>query len=97
MFTNLIPIIIAVVVAVAGSGGVVFGALRYNRDEAGRVVTQQTAVLESMRILNDELQSALDRVRLERDNLIAEVRGTRGDIATLRIEIHTLQDQLEGR
>lgn len=95
MFSSLVPLIISVVVAVAGSGGIVFGALRYNRDEAGRVVTQQTAVLESMRGLNDELQSALDRVRLERDDLVKEVRDTRVDIAALRIEIHNLQAQLK--
>jgi septal ring factor EnvC (AmiA/AmiB activator) len=92
--TSSLPVIFAAFVTVAGSGGVVFGALRYNRDEAGKIVIQQTSVLTDMRGLNDELQEALNRTRTERDELLSEVRGCREEIARLRGQVTALQDAL---
>jgi chromosome segregation ATPase len=92
--SGAIPIILAAIVTVAGSGGVVFGALRYNRDEAGRIVQQQTSVLTDMRGLNDELQEALNRTRAERNELLGEVRGCREEIAALSGQVKALQHAL---
>jgi len=91
---STLPIILAAIVTIAGSGGVVFGALRYNRDEAGRIVEQQTSVLTDMRGLNDELQEALSRTRTERDELRDEVRKCRDEIMGLRGQVKALQDSL---
>lgn len=91
--TSFLPAIISAVIALAGTGGVVFGALRYNRDEAGKVVVQQTTVLTNMQALNDELTEALTRARdeaarfrQERDELMAELRNCRSEIAEHRRE-----------
>lgn len=83
-----LPIVLGLIVAVAGSGGLVFGALRYNREEAGKVIAQHGQILADMRVLNDELQAALNRTRTERDELNAEV-------VKLRVEIHELRILLE--
>lgn len=98
-----LPAAISAVIALAGTGGVVFGALRYNRDEAGKVVLQQTTVLTSMQALNDELTEALTRsrddaaqFRKERDDLIAELQGCRSEIKDLRTEIGELRTQMNG-
>jgi predicted nuclease with TOPRIM domain len=98
----LLPALIAAVLALAGTGGVIFVALRHNRDEAGKIVTQQTSVLSNMQALNDELSDALDRARnesdrfrAERDELMACVTGCRDEIKALRVEVtrlHSLMD-----
>lgn len=81
---NSISILISVVIALAGSGGIVFGALRYNRDEAGRIVIQQTNVLTDMRGLNDELSEALDRMRTEKSELHTDLQKAREEMQALR-------------
>lgn len=102
--TSFLPAIISAVIALAGTGGVVFGALRYNRDEAGKVVTQQTTVLTSMQALNDELTDALTRARedavhfrTERDELVNELQGCRKEIKDLRVEVKRLHTLMERR
>lgn len=92
--TASLPVVFAAFVTVAGSGGVVFGALRYNRDEAGKIVVQQTSVLTDMRGLNDELQEALQRTRGERDELLQQVRSCREEMAELRGQVKALQAAL---
>lgn len=100
--TSLLPAIISAVIALAGTGGVVFGALRYNRDEAGKVVLQQTAVLTNMQSLNDELADALTRAReeaarfrQERDELMAELRTCRTEIADHRRESEASRKEIK--
>lgn len=80
-----LPVIISLVVGLVGSGGIVFGALRYNRDEAGKIVTQQTNVLTDMRGLNDELNESLGRMRAERDELIKEVGTCKSETQELSV------------
>jgi chromosome segregation ATPase len=89
-----IPILLAAIATLIGSGGIVWGALRYNREEAGKIVVQQTAVLTDMRGLNDELQEALTRTRTERDELRGEVRKCREEIAELNGMVKALQHAL---
>jgi hypothetical protein len=93
----LLPALVAAVLALAGTGGVIFVALRHNRDEAGKIVTQQTSVLGNMQALNDELSDALDRAReeatrfrTERDELMACVNGCREEMKFLREEVTRL-------
>ncbi len=92
--SSTLPVLLAAIVTLAGSGGIVFGALRYNRDEAGKIVGQQASVLSDMRGLIDELQEALVRTRTERDELLGEVRGCREEIAMLNGKIEALQHAL---
>lgn len=79
----VIPMVMGILVAFVGSGGIVFAALKYRRDEAQGFV-------DIMRGLNDELQDALERTRKERDCLITEVDG-------LRIEVRKLRQLVEAQ
>lgn len=99
-----LPAAISAIIALAGTGGVVFGALRYNRDEAGKVVTQQTTVLSSMQALNDELSEALTRARAdtahfreERDLLMKDLEVCKKEVQGLRVEITRLHALLGRR
>lgn len=87
---QIIPILVAAIVGLVGSGGVVFGALRYNRDEAGRIVDQQTAVLTDMRGLNDELQDAYERSTHELGLCRRQVAALTDEVMTLRRQVTRL-------
>lgn len=61
---------------IAGVGGLVFVALKYNREDATSVIGQQSAILADMKALNDELAGTLDRCQKQRDAArgVAETR-----------------------
>jgi chromosome segregation ATPase len=69
---TILPVILTIVGALVGSGGIVFGALRFNRDETGKTVTQHSKILADMESVNQHLIDELVRLRNE--------------LATLRIE-----------
>lgn len=94
---TLLPVILTIIGGLVGSGGIVFGALRYNRDEAGKVVTQQTNVLTDMRGLNDELVEALARLREERDDLRRQLAECTGESGGRRDMIDELKGKLKQR
>jgi len=52
---------------IAGVGGLVFVALKYNREDATSVIGQQSAILADMKALNDELAGTLERCQKQRD------------------------------
>jgi len=89
-----LPVVISVVVALAGTGGIVFGALRYNRDEAGKVVSQQSTILDDMRDLMAEQQSALTNARVERDEERSASQRCRDELKRLK---RVMVDMLSGR
>ena len=71
-----LPIIIGIV----GLAGVVFTALRFQRDDTTEVVAQQAAITQEMKTLHDELRTTADRYREERDECrrtrkVAPIRG----------------------
>jgi uncharacterized coiled-coil DUF342 family protein len=80
----VLEILLPSMTAVAGLAAAIFAALRFNREDATAVVNQQKEVLGSMRSLNEELQSALDRARSERDELRIEVVELRVECKRLR-------------
>lgn len=80
-----ITVILGIVAALVGSGGIVWGALRYNRQEAGEIVQQHSQILADMRSLNEELHLALSRAREERDQLRTEVEKLNYEVGRLRI------------
>lgn len=76
-------VFVSLAVALIGSGGVVLAALRFNREEAGRVVKQQTAILQDMRTLYELTRQDRDRLRLE--------------VAELKRRVAELEAILDGR
>lgn len=65
-------ILLAALTAIGGLGAVLFAALRFNREDAGAVVEQQSTLIGDMRALNEELQGALTRARQDLDRIDAE-------------------------
>lgn len=86
---------LGVILAMVGSGGVIFGALRYNREEAGKIIQQHAQILADMRLLNEELQRALLDARTERDDLKVEVALLRHEIKHLRSVVAKLRARKE--
>ena len=60
---------ITIVIALMGIAGVVFTALRFNRDDTTAIVNQQSSIVADMKVLNDELRSTVDRLRVENEEL----------------------------
>ena len=73
-FVTALPLVIGIL----GVGGLIFTALRFRRDDTTAVVTQQAQITGEMKLLNDELRLAVDRLRKERDACHAEVAELRG-------------------
>lgn len=86
----------ALLVSVLGLGGVIFTALRFNRDDTTAIVGQQSTVLASMKGLNDELRETSDRMRTERDELRGEVANLTGQIDALRRELRDAMARGDG-
>lgn len=64
---------LALVIGVAGLGGLVFTALRYRRDDTTAIVQQQSTILHDMQALNSELRSRVDELQIERDRLREQI------------------------
>lgn len=77
-------------IAIFGLAGLIFTALKYNRDDTTAIVSQQNTILGDMKIINDELRSTSDRLRTERDSLATQVE-------LLSKQIEKLRDELGGR
>jgi Tfp pilus assembly protein PilV len=75
---------IALAIGVLGVAGVIFTALRYNRDDTTAVVQQQNTILGDMKLLNDELRTTADGLRSERDSLAIQVRELSEQVERLR-------------
>lgn len=70
--------IVAIAIGLSGLAGVIFTALKYNRDDTTAIVNQQTVLLGNMRSLYDSEHEQLAAVTSERDALRAEVSRLRG-------------------
>jgi peptidoglycan hydrolase CwlO-like protein len=92
---TLVTAVIGAIVALVGSGGVVFAALRFNREETGKIVDQQTIILDNMRTLNDELQEALERTRDQLKQTRTERDELRHEVEELRIEVTRLRHAID--
>jgi len=68
---------LALVIGVFGVLGVIFTALRYNRDDTTAIVSQQNTITTEMKMLNDELRMAVTTLRTERDECRAQLSEVR--------------------
>lgn len=64
---------IALFIGVMGVAGVIFTALRYNRDDSTAIVQQQSTVLNDMHTINDELRLQVKDLREQIDRLRDEL------------------------
>lgn len=89
--------------ALVGSGGIVFGALRFNREEATRIVEQQSTILSNMEILyeatkeeRDALQKNVSELRDELQEARQEAQKYYDEASALREEVVKLRTSIEG-
>lgn len=73
--------LLAIITGILGLSGLIFTALRYNRDDSKSIVEQQSAVLKDMAALNDQEAKALTDARAERDALRTENERLRDELA----------------
>jgi hypothetical protein len=78
--------LVALGIGVLGVAGVIFTALKYNRDDTTAVVAQQDVILNDMKLLNSELRTTADGLRTERDALSVQVRELTEQVERLRGE-----------
>jgi len=88
--TALLPLVIGIL----GLGGLIFTALKYNRDDTTAVIGQQNTILDNMKALNEETRSTLEELRKERDEAKAEVERLRGEVGELRKQVEDLKTEL---
>ena len=86
-WTTALPIIIGLL----GIAGLIFTALRHNRDDTTAIVTQQSTIVGEMKVLNDELRTTTTRLREERDGLQLQVGELTNQIAALRAELGRIE------
>ena len=79
--------LIAIVTGILGLAGIVFTALKFNRDDTTSIVSQQSGVLKDMATLNDDLRATVSDLRSERDQL-------RGEVQALHEQVQRLTDEL---
>jgi hypothetical protein len=85
---------IPVVIGLLGLGGILFTALRFNREDTTAVVGQQTQILGNMKMLNDELRVTADGLRGERDSCRGEAAKLRTQVAELTVELRMTHARL---
>ena len=92
-----IAALVTLAIGVFGVAGIIFTALRYNRDDTTAVLGQQSTILHDMKVLNDELRLSVDRLRAQRDERTMEVERLRGQVEALRDELHAANVRLSGQ
>jgi hypothetical protein len=75
------------IIGLLGVAGLVFTALKYNRDDTTAVLQQQNVIVGDMKTLNDELRVTATELRAERDGLRAQVAELTNQIDALRTEL----------
>lgn len=85
-----IQVAIGVFVALAGTGGILAFALRYNREDSQSLVG-------TMREVSAELRLDLERLTAERDGLRDRVEELSDEIVKLRQESELLRHELSNR
>jgi uncharacterized coiled-coil DUF342 family protein len=73
--------LVSLIIGVLGLAGLIFTAMRYNRDDTTAIVNQQNVILGDMKILNDELRTTAKQLREERDALSVQVEELRAQVA----------------
>ncbi len=86
--------LIAMSIGILGVAGLVFTALKYNRDDTTAIVNQQTEILGNMKTLNEELRESVDDLRQQRDDARAESARLSGQVEALRVELRSANERI---
>lgn len=86
---------LAIVIGLTGLGGIIFTALRYQRDDTTAIVSQQNTILGDFKSLNEELRLATDRLRAERDECGEEVAKLRRELGEVRGGVNRIEKKLD--
>src|SRR5262245_22560219 len=89
--------VIPLVIGIFGVAGIIFTALKFNRDDTSAVVTQQSTILNDMKTLNGELRAAAEDLRKERDDLKSKVDYLTGQVEMLREELRAASQGISGQ
>jgi len=73
--------LVSLIIGVLGLAGLIFTAMRYNRDDTTAIVNQQNVIVTDMKLLNDELRTTAKQLREERDALAVQVEELRAQVA----------------
>lgn len=85
---------IAALTVVGALGALIFGALRFNREDAKSVVDQQSTLLTNQQSMNDQIQRELDRCMARRAELEERQRVLEEEHRNCDLEITRLRREL---
>ena len=72
---------IALGIGILGVAGVIFTALRYNRDDSTAVIHQQAQIVTDMHVLNDELRVTNAELKRQVSELREQIEQMRTELA----------------
>jgi len=91
------PVLVTLAIGVFGLAGIIFTALKFNRDDTTAIVSQQNTLMGDMKMLNEELRTSTETLRSERDSLREEVKGLRAQVADLQASSGRIEQKLDGQ
>ena len=89
------PVLVTLAIGVFGLAGVIFTALKFNRDDTTAIVSQQNTLMGDMKMLNDELRTSTEMLRGERDSLRDEVARLNHQLEDLRASSGRIEQKLD--
>ncbi|HWI67939.1 MAG TPA: hypothetical protein VNS88_06140 [Nitrospiraceae bacterium] len=89
------PVLVTLAIGVFGLAGVIFTALKFNRDDTTAIVSQQNTLMGDMKMLNDELRTSTEVLRGERDSLRDEVARLNHQLEDLRASSGRIEQKLD--
>ena len=82
--------IIALVTAIVGVGGLIFTALKFNREQSAATVTQASQILDGMKALNDGLRAQVGDLRIEVERLQQRVEELTAQLAAANEQLRAM-------
>ena len=89
------PVLVTLAIGVFGLAGVIFTALKFNRDDTTAIVSQQNTLMGDMKMLNEELRTSTETLRGERDSLRDEVARLNHQLEDLRASSGRIEQKLD--
>lgn len=86
--------LIPVVMGAGGTGGFIWAAVNWRRDDTGKVVAQTGEIVEMLRALIDELEKALERAERYGERRDVELVAAHAEIERLRARLDDAERRL---